>query len=238
MQYRKHYIPLESNPELFTKFVQQLGLSPALAFHDVLSMEDPELLGLVPRPVLALILVFPTTPTYDAHVAAVDREASAYSGSGEGEAVVWFKQTIHNACGLYGILHALSNGDARYFIASDSHLAHLLEACVPLAPHERALVLENDEKLEVVYRDIATQGCSAVPDDPEEEVNYHYVCFVQSRKDSHLYRLDGDRKGPVDLGLLHEGSDMLSREVVDIVQKFMSICALDLGFSLMALGPG
>lgn len=32
---------------------------------------------------------------------------------GEAEDVTWFKQTINNACGFYGILHAICNGEAR-----------------------------------------------------------------------------------------------------------------------------
>lgn len=34
----------------------------------------------------------------------------------EGERVMWFRQTINNACGLYAILHAISNGEARNYI--------------------------------------------------------------------------------------------------------------------------
>jgi ubiquitin carboxyl-terminal hydrolase L3 len=30
--------------------------------------------------------------------------------------VVWFKQTINNACGMYAVLHALSNGSCRRFL--------------------------------------------------------------------------------------------------------------------------
>jgi ubiquitin carboxyl-terminal hydrolase L3 len=115
MQYRKHYIPLESNPDLFTQIARQLGLSDAVAFHDVLSLEDDALLALVPRPALALVLVFPTSTDYEASVAGEDarEDVAEYAGSGELEPVVWYKQTINNACGLYGILHAVSNGSAR-----------------------------------------------------------------------------------------------------------------------------
>lgn len=116
MSYRKHYIPLESNPTLFTELIHQLGVSNVLEFHDVLSMEEPELLALVPRPTLALVLVFPTSPDYESRVSEEDKDVAEYAKCGEEENVVWYKQTINNACGLYGILHAISNGDAKDFI--------------------------------------------------------------------------------------------------------------------------
>lgn len=116
MIYHKHYIPLESNPILFTQLIHHLGVSPSLAFHDVLSIDDPELLAFIPRPALALILVFPTSPSYEAFKAEEEAVREEYDGSGKNEAVMWYKQTINNACGLYAILHAVSNEDSRKFI--------------------------------------------------------------------------------------------------------------------------
>lgn len=116
MPYRKHYTPLESNPALFTELIHTLGLSSALEFYDVLSLDDVDLLALVPRPTLALVLVFPTSPDYETEITEKDKDAAEYAKSGEEEDVIWYKQTINNACGLYGILHAVSNGVAQDFI--------------------------------------------------------------------------------------------------------------------------
>lgn len=113
MGYSKSYIPLECNPELFTHLIHKLGVSSTVAFHDVLSIDDPDLLAFIPRPALALILVFPTSATYEEQKAHEEASKDNYHGSGEGESVMWFKQTINNACGLYGILHAVSNGESR-----------------------------------------------------------------------------------------------------------------------------
>ena len=107
--YKKHFIPLESNPEVFNNLILHLGAPECLAFQDVVSL-DPESL---PRPALALIMVFPTTDSYEARKTAEDATYEEQGSSGQGEEVVWFKQTINNACGLYGVLHALSNGEAR-----------------------------------------------------------------------------------------------------------------------------
>ena len=113
MFYRKHYVPLESNPDVFTQLIHSLGVSSCLAFQDVLAVDEPEML---PRPALALILVFPTSDAYEIQKAKEESLCQDYEGSGEGEDTIWFKQTINNACGLYSILHAVSNGDVRNFI--------------------------------------------------------------------------------------------------------------------------
>lgn len=101
--------------------LRQLGLSPSLAFHDVYSIDDPDLLAFVPRPAYALLLVFPVSETYEQFRLREDEARPEYDGSGPGEEVIWFKQTIRNACGLIGLLHGVSNGDAKNFIGTPPH---------------------------------------------------------------------------------------------------------------------
>lgn len=127
MIYKKHFIPLESNPELFTELIHRLGLSSAIGFHDVFSIDDPELLALIPRPALALVLVFPITATYEEHAKVEEKLVEDYATSGSLEEVMWYKQTINNACGLYGILHAVSNGNARDFVGKHKRSAEVDE---------------------------------------------------------------------------------------------------------------
>lgn len=96
-----------------TSLVHKLGLSSSLAFHDVFSIDEPELLAFVPRPAYALLLVFPVSETYEKFRREEDGPRSEYNGYGEGEPVVWYKQTIGNACGMIGLLHGVCNGGAR-----------------------------------------------------------------------------------------------------------------------------
>lgn len=117
MVYKKHFIALESNPDLFTRLIHELGVSEDLAFHDVLSLAEPDLLGMIPRPVLALVIVFPTPSDYEDRLARENESTPAAWSNGNDADVVWFKQTINNACGLYGILHAITNGPARQYIS-------------------------------------------------------------------------------------------------------------------------
>jgi len=97
--------------------VHKLGLSTKLSFHDVWSIDDPDLLSFVPRPAHALLLIFPVSKTYENFRIQEDKDRPVYEGCGPGEEVIWYKQTIGNACGLIGVLHGVSNGAARSHIS-------------------------------------------------------------------------------------------------------------------------
>lgn len=80
------------------------------------------------------------------------------------------------------------------------------------------------------------QGQSAVPENAEDDVDYHYICFVKSQSTGHLYELDGDRKGPVDLGFLPPDEDLLGSSVLRVVKDFIAReNGQNPNFSLMAL---
>ena len=98
--------------------MHKLGLSTELSFHDVYSIEDADLLAFVPRPAYALLLVFPISDTYESFREEEDRERPQYNGSGPQEEVMWYKQTIGNACGLIGLLHGVTNGSVRDYIGN------------------------------------------------------------------------------------------------------------------------
>ncbi len=251
--YQKHYIPLESNPDLFTKLIHKLGVPPSLAFVDVLSIDDPDLLAFIPLPAFVFILVFPTSNTYEDEIAREDTNKEDYSRRGEKEDVMWFKQTINNSCGLYGILHAVSNGEGRNFIReskslpliylyiqifylafelgssiekrdSNSHkaepnssLANLSTSCLLLGPDDRAL-----EELEVANAEVTMQRDSSVPNNAEDEVDFHYLRFLKSHNNDHLYEIDGDRKGAIDRGpSLTPDEHILAEGGLSLINEFI-----------------
>jgi hypothetical protein len=111
-EYRKHFIPLESNPEVFTKLIHELGVSDNFSFVDIWALDCIEH---VPRPAAALVLVLPTSTEYEQRKSVEDTEREE-DNKARGDGVIWLPQTINNACGLYAILHAACNGDARLSI--------------------------------------------------------------------------------------------------------------------------
>ena len=239
---QKAFIPLENNPAVMTSMLRNLGLSPALSFHDIYSLSDPDLLAFVPRPCYALLLVFPVSPTYEKARMAEDKDKEDYAGKGAGEEVLWFKQTIRNACGLMGLLHGVSNGPARDHIQPDSPLAKFLAEATPLAPEPRSQLLYDSPAFESAHHAAASGGQSAVPN-AEDEVELHYVAFVVVSKDGAktLFELDGRRKGPLNRGSLGEGDDVLSEKALELgPRRFMRVeeeGGGDIRFSLVGLGP-
>ncbi|TQN74266.1 Ubiquitin carboxyl-terminal hydrolase isozyme L3 [Colletotrichum shisoi] len=228
------FIPLEANPELMTSLLHKLGLSPALSVHDVYSLTDPDMLSFVPRPALAVLLVFPVSAAYESHRLEEDSLLDEYQGKGPQEPVVWFRQTIRNACGLMGLLHAVANGPAREYIQKPSDLDTLIENALPLDPVARAQLLEKTPSLATAHREAASQGATEAPE-ASDDVDLHYVCFVRG-EDGTLWELDGRRKGPLNRGQLDAGEDVLSEKALTWgPRKFLEREGADLRFSAVAL---
>ncbi|MCJ1252311.1 ubiquitinyl hydrolase 1 [Lignoscripta atroalba] len=235
----KRFIPIENNPEVMSHLLHQLGLSRTIGFHDVFSIDDPDLLAFVPRPAFALLLVFPVSDTYEKFRAHEDLHKPNYDGSGPDEEVMWFKQTIGNACGLIGLLHGASNGPAKKFIDPDSELSQLLQQATPLKPIPRADLLYDSKALESAHQSAASKGDSAAPS-ATANIDLHYVCFVKSPQDN-LWELDGRRKGPLNRGKLDPDDDVLSERALELgVRSFLKreeeAGGGELRFSLVALG--
>ena len=228
------WVPLEANPELFTSWCSAMGLdTSAYAFHDIYGT-DPDLLAMVPQPVSAVLLLFPITPSMEKLRA--DENASASSASPDG--ILWFKQTIGNACGTIGLLHALANSSAASAIKPDSPLDRLFQkARATENADERAEILVNSKELQTVHEQTASQGQSEAPQDLDNVI-LHFVCFVRS-SGGELIELDGSgRKGPLVRGKRVETQEDLLPVAVEFVKdNYMALNPNEVNFNLIALGP-
>jgi ubiquitin carboxyl-terminal hydrolase L3 len=223
-----------------TNLVRELGLSHSLQWHDVFSLTEPALLEFLPRPAVALLLVFPVTETYEKFRREEDANKEEYTGSGPQEEVIWFKQTIRNACGLMGLLHSVMNGPARDQIVPGSDLDNLLKAAVPLTPSQRADLLYESKPLENAHATAAAKGDSTAPE-AEAAIDLHFVAFIKSQNGD-LWELDGRRKGPLKRGTLGPDDDVLNEKGQQLgVQAFLKreeeAGGGELRFSVVMLGP-
>lgn len=235
---KKTFIPLENNPEVFTSLVHDLGVSTKLTFHDVYSLDDPDLLAMIPRPVHALIFITPGPMYYDVReedgLGQADEIGLSYDKAAEEEPVMWFRQTIGNACGLIALLHSVASESVRPFVESGTVLDKLLADAAPLRPVPRADLLYNSEALEKAHMRAARTGDSSAPL-AEERVGYHFLAFTKG-KDGHLWELEGACDGPIDRGVLPAEEDMLGQTALDLgVRKFLKHANGSMDFSIIAL---
>jgi ubiquitin carboxyl-terminal hydrolase L3 len=236
---KKLFTVLENNPEVMNHLARALGLDDTLSFYDIYSLTDADLLAFIPRPVFALLVIIPLTPTWHEARQSEDKDKGEYEGKGEDEPVIWFKQTIGNACGSIGLVHSLLNSDASAHIKPNSTLDKIRQDALPKLIWERAKVLEDSDEFEKAHAEAAKLGDTAAPTpQSDKHTGQHFVAFVKA-KDGHLWELEGSRKGPLDRGALKDDEDVLSAAALEKglgrLIKTESDKGGDLRFSAIAL---
>ncbi|XP_048835154.1 ubiquitin carboxyl-terminal hydrolase isozyme L3 isoform X1 [Brienomyrus brachyistius] len=209
-------------------FLRQLGLQPSWQFGDVYGLE-PELLSMVPRPVCAVLLLFPVTEKYESY--RLEEEAKIKLQGQEVSPEVYFmKQTIGNACGTIGLIHAVANNQGVLEFESNSALKKFLDQSGPMSPEEKAAFLERDESIRVTHESSAQEGQTEAPS-LDEKVDLHFIAFVNVG--GHLYELDGRKPFPVVHGKTTE--DNFLEDATVVCKKFMSRDPEELRFTVVAL---
>lgn len=233
---------LENNPAVMNRLAEDLGLDTStLSFYDIYSLTEPDLLAFIPRPVVALLVIIPLTPTWHEARTAEDKDKPEYAGYGDQDPVIWFKQTIGNACGSIGLVHCLLNSDASKHFKPSSLIEQIRDDALPKTMWQRAKVLEDSDEYERMHAEAAKLGDTATPAPiSNEHTGQHFVAFVKA-KDGHLWELEGDRKGPLDRGALGDDEDVLSPAALEKgIARLMRIESEkggDLRFSAIALAP-
>lgn len=146
---QKQWVPLESNPEVLTKFGHKLGLSSLLSFYDVWSLE---LLDMVPSPRYAVILLFPLTKKM---LSCEDVEEANFEND-VCKQPYFCKQTIGNACGTIAVIHAALNATKKGFPLKDGSFLHgFADKTIHMSASERAQMLQEDNSLDAVHDEFA-----------------------------------------------------------------------------------
>ncbi|XP_040988541.1 ubiquitin carboxyl-terminal hydrolase 3-like isoform X3 [Juglans microcarpa x Juglans regia] len=175
----KRWLPLEANPDVMNQFLWGLGLpEDETECFDVYGL-DPELLEMVPKPVLA---------------SEEERILQANEKKETSSKVYFMKQTVGNACGTIGLLHAVGNITSKIKLLEGSFMDRFFKTTATMDPLERAAFLENDTEMEVAHSVAATAG------ETEASVNVdtHFICFACV--DDELFELDGRKSRPISHG--------------------------------------
>lgn len=224
----QRWLPLEANPEVMNQFLCQLGLLPTWQFGDVYGL-DPDLLSMVPRPVSAVLLLFPVTEKYESF--RLEEESKIkIQGQQVSPAVYFMKQTIGNACGTIGLIHAVANNQEHLEFEPNSPLKKFLEESSKMSPEEKAVFLEKDESIRVTHESSAQEGQSEAPS-IDEKVDLHFIAFVNVG--GHLHELDGRKPFPIVHGKTSE--DTFLEDAIEVCKVFMARDPQELRFTVVAL---
>jgi ubiquitin carboxyl-terminal hydrolase L3 len=147
---------------------------------------------------------------------------------------VWFmRQTVGNACGTVGLLHACANNADAIPPAPASFLARFLANTAGMDAGARATALAEDDSLDAAHAAAAEQGQTAAPG-ADDEVNLHFVAFIHA--DGGLYELDGRKPCAVRHGDTSEAT-LLADAVAVVQSEFLPHAGGDVHFNVIALAP-
>jgi len=227
----QRWLPLESNPGSMNAWAHSLGLDTSqYSFQDVFALDD-ELLSWVQQPCKAVLMLFPITDAFERERRATDERTLEHGMPGVAGRI-FFRQRIRNACGTFALLHALAN--AQGLPIQPGVLTDLFEQAKDKDPSERAELLETSGELASAHTSSATTGNQTATPDLADEVDLHFVAFVES-PEGNLIEYDGNRLSPVNHGHVSEHGDFL-RAAVAHVRKIIELTGSD-QFSVIALGP-
>lgn len=225
-----NWVPLESNPDVLTRFARALGLPDGWCFSDVWS-PDPDVLAFVPAPRHAVVFLFPLSPAILEKDA--ERAKSAVAPSADAPAPYFCRQTIGNACGTIALLHSVVNAADALALRTGSFFEQFFALTKDMSATERAAALESDESLNNAHAEFASQGQTEAPS-AEDKVDLHFVAFVE--KGGILYELDGRKEAAVSHGPCKQ-EDLLPAACSAIKSCFMAADPNEHRFTILALTP-
>ncbi|KAL4557994.1 hypothetical protein LXL04_036190 [Taraxacum kok-saghyz] len=218
----KRWLPLEANPDVMNQFLWRLGVVPGEAeCSDVYGL-DEELLAMVPQPVLAVLFLYPITPQSEE-----ERLKQNDIKQGPSDGVYFMRQTVGNACGTVGLLHAVGNLTSEIKLDEGSFLEKFFKTTANMEPMEIARYLEKDTEMEVAHSEAVAAGETEANDN----VNDHFICFVCVN--GQLYELDGRRNAPLSHG--PSSPNTVLQDAAKVIKGMIAKNPDSMNFSVIAI---
>mmetsp|Transcript_18234 Transcript_18234/g.35820 ORF Transcript_18234/g.35820 Transcript_18234/m.35820 type:complete len:247 (-) Transcript_18234:58-798(-) len=222
------WLPLESNPDVLNNFLERMGVEGGVEFHDVFGLDD-ELLMMIPQPVVAMCLLFPSTK-----INKIRREqlkGKCIMDPAE-KGIFYLHQLpqFGNACGTIACVHATANVPSIAF-SKDSPLGAFIEENRGLDPDTIGHNLADTVSIHEASEHSASSGTTETPD-RNDDVEGHFISFVFM--DGRLIELDGMMPGPIDHG--ETTQENFTKNVADIIKnQFMALDPDSVNFNVTAL---
>lgn len=226
-------LPLEGNPAVMNSYLRALGLpDPKVEFCDVLGL-DPDLLGMLPRPIHAFMLLFPIHAALDrADVEKCREQKSELKEFMTKQNVFYMKQVVENACGTMAILHAVMNNlDVAGNILKDSPLDMLRSQGPEKILGEGAEQNETFLSIFQAHMEAAQEG-STQNQPIDADIDLHFTSFVHLS--DRCVELDGRKPAPLLHGVCTD-NEAFVRCASEAIKEKMSFQPESLRFNIIAL---
>jgi len=216
---------LESNPEAMTKYLRAIGVGAPVNCCDVYGFDD-ELLAFLPRPVYAILFVFPDYRKFDQLYRHV-YEDMIKQGATVQPGMFFMKQHIDNACGTFALIHALANNRHQIAIDPNGPLAHFLAGAEPLSPDARSDYLAKQTDMAGAHAECSDGGET----ENTEHTEHHFLCFTLFN--GHVWEIDSRAPVPRARGATTESTFL--HDVGVVVREYTQAVDGNISFSAIAL---
>jgi len=219
---------LESNPDVINQFIHSLGVPKNWKFADCFGLDESSL-SFVPRPCIAVMLLFPSSQLKDEkkkQQEKIDKEGQIVSPK-----LYFVKQLVANACGTIAVVHSIANNRQKVQLEKKA-LQKFIDSTIDKTPLERGELLGYDDEIAQAHESSSNKGQTR--HDQVMPSDFHFISFVEV--DGHLYELDGGKSFPIDHGITT--SETFLQDAAKVIQSnFISKIQNDPYFSILTLGP-
>ncbi|XP_015909524.1 ubiquitin carboxyl-terminal hydrolase isozyme L3-like [Parasteatoda tepidariorum] len=223
----KVWLPLESNVNVFNRYLRHLGVGSRWTMADITSLEF-DMLREIPTPAVAVLFLQPLTKNYEKY--QVEMEEKADKQTREIDPDLYFMaQSIKNAAGTVALIHAVANNMEEINFEEVSMVREFITKSKGSNFLEKAQMLEQCAELREAHEQRANEGQTTIPD-MDVDVPHHFVTFVNMK--SRLYELDGLKTAPVKHG--NTNKDSFLRDVAEVCKGHMKRDPNNMDFAAMA----
>eukprot|EP00808_Paulinella_micropora_P011117 g75620.t1 len=237
-----NWLPLESNPGVLSAFAHRTGLPKGWDFFDIYGL-DEDLLGMVPQPCAAVVLLFTSSKELSQHKKKQREEIKAKKQTvSKNLFYITQHDGIGNACGTIATIHAVTNASG-YFTPTGA-IAKFQKQCAGKTPSEIGYALLKATDIQEVSESAASseEAQTATPERTDAEaqtatpertdaVDAHFIAFVHC--EGSLYEMDGRKDFPINHGKSSKATFL--KDAAAVIQKKFFDVSPQSNFSLIAL---
>ena len=204
--------PLESNPDVFTTYLQSIGLPTTFSIGEVFGF-DEELLAFIPQPVLGIIVCYERLIPKSEY-----RDQDKGSAENYDKVSYYMHQSkvLDNACGIIACLHAVFNSPV-VSVDEASVLGKFRMENSETTSTEKCTALEKNTEFQKIHKTHASKGQPQPIVSDQSKVKHNFIAYVLNKEGKNLVELDVSKAGPVILGDC--GGDMLRGSIREIKGK-------------------